>query len=129
MGFFDFDQARDARDAVYSPQEYNDDHRAKFSHELVGGAAAFEAMHVWEKERQAEGKPMSHGFAREALAAMAGAEADKLFETKGLDFVDREEAKRHAKRQAEELYDRQYGGMENCDPGCEPHHSMRGERY
>lgn len=59
---------------------------------------------------------MSHGFAREALAALAGAEADKLFETKGLDFVDREEAKRHAKRQAEDLYDQQYGGRDNYDP-------------
>jgi len=73
-------------------------------------------MHVWEKERRDEGKPMSHGFAREALAALAGAEADKLFETKGLDFVDREEAKRHAKRQAEDLYDQQYGGGDNYDP-------------
>jgi hypothetical protein len=71
---------------------------------------------------------MSHGFAREALAALAGAEADRLFETKGLDFVDREEAKRHAKRQAEVLYDRQYGGREGYDPWYGPHESMRGER-
>lgn len=131
MGFFDFglyslppstsiltpptDDARAARDHVYQ-DEYSDDHKAKLSHELIGGAAAFEAMHLWESKQRREGKEVSHGFAKEALAALAGAEADKLFETKGLDFLDREKTKRHAKRQAEELYDRQYGDKECYDP-------------
>jgi len=39
---------------------------------------------------------------------MAGAEADKLFESKGLDALDREKAKHQAKQQAEKLYDEQY---------------------
>ena len=37
---------------------------------------------------------------------------DKLVETKGLDYVDAEKAKRHAKQQAERLYDQQYGGRD-----------------
>lgn len=111
---------------MYSPPSYTEEHRSKFSHELIGGAAAFEAMHIWENERRREGKPVSHAFAREALAALAGAEADKLFETRGLDFIDREEAKHHARRQAEDLYDRQYGGREMYDPReFEAHESMR----
>ncbi|BGP64341.1 hypothetical protein NBRC10512v2_005698 [Rhodotorula toruloides] len=40
--------------------------------------------------------------ARELLAAFAAAEADKLIETKGLDFIDREEAKRQARQHAEQ---------------------------
>lgn len=62
------------------------------------------------------GKQVNHGFAKELLAGIAGAEVDKLIETKGLDFVDREKAKRHAKQQAEELYDNQYGDQDQYDP-------------
>lgn len=39
------------------------------------------------------GKPVSHAFAKEALAGLAGAEVDKLAETKGMDEYDRERAK------------------------------------
>ena len=35
------------------------------------------------------GQPVQHAFAKELLAGFAGAEADRLFETKGLDFLDR----------------------------------------
>ncbi len=38
-------------------------------------------------------------MAKEILAGIAGAEVDKLFETKGLDFLDREKAKHHARQQ------------------------------
>ena len=41
------------------------------------------------------------------LAGLAGAEVDKLCETKGLDYVDREKAKHQAKKNAEALYDDQ----------------------
>ena len=37
---------------------------------------------------------------------------DKLVETKGLDYVDREKAKRHAKKQAEQIYEQQYGNRD-----------------
>ena len=33
------------------------------------------------------------------------AQAEKLAETKGLNFVDREKAKHHAKKEAEQMYD------------------------
>lgn len=82
----------------------------------MAGAASFEAMHLWEKKQREEGNTVSHGFAREALAAVAGAEVDKLFETKGLDFLDREKAKRQAQDNAVHLYDQQYGGQQQYDP-------------
>ena len=62
------------------------------------------------------GETVSHGFAKELLAGFAAAEADKLAETKGLDFLDREKAKHHAKKQAEHLYDEQYGNQDQYDP-------------
>jgi len=42
------------------------------------------------------------------VAGIAAAEADKLFETKGLDMFDRERAKRHASEQAKKLYEEKY---------------------
>lgn len=91
-------------------------HQSKISHELIGGAAAFEAMHLFENQQRAKGEAVNHGFAKEMIAAIAGAEVDKLAETKGLDFVDKEKAKHHAKQNAEKLYDEQYGDMDQYDP-------------
>jgi hypothetical protein len=62
------------------------------------------------------GQPVSHAFAKELLAGFAGAEVDKLAETKGEDFFDRERSKHEAKKRAENLYDQHYGGQEQYDP-------------
>jgi len=64
---------------------------------------------------QSAGKPVSHQFAKELLVGLAGAEVDKLVETKGLDYIDREKAKRHAKEQAEHLYDEHYVRGQNAE--------------
>ena len=50
------------------------------------------------------------------LAGLAGAEVDKLAETKGEDFVDREKAKHEAKKNAEKMYDDHYGDQDQYDP-------------
>lgn len=61
------------------------------------------------------------------LAGLAGLEVDRLAQTKGADFVDREEAKRHAEKQARSLYDEQYGGMDQYDPNqMQPHDAFNG---
>ena len=62
------------------------------------------------------GKPVSHQFAKELLAGFAGGEVDRLAETKGEDFVDREKAKHEAKKRAENLYDQHYGQYDQYDP-------------
>jgi len=54
------------------------------------------------------GKPVSHAFAKELVAGFAAAEVDKLAETKGEDWFDKEKAKRQAKEHAESMYDEQY---------------------
>lgn len=59
---------------------------------------------------------MSHQFAKELLAGFAGAEVDKLAETKGADYIDREKAKRQARERSEELYDSHYGDQDQYDP-------------
>ncbi|KAI0443885.1 hypothetical protein F4803DRAFT_286944 [Xylaria telfairii] len=119
---FGFDEAREKRDQIYDGQP----HESHLSHELIGGGAAFEAMKLFEDRQRREGKTVNHAFAKEVLAGIAGAEVDKLFETKGLDAIDREKAKHHAKKQAEHLYEQQYGQSDQYDPyNSEPHPSMR----
>lgn len=65
------------------------------------------------------GKPVSHAFAKELLAGFAGAEVDKLAETRGEDFVDRERAKRQARENTERMYDEHYGQHDQYDPNRE----------
>ncbi|KAG0198060.1 hypothetical protein BGX28_008467, partial [Mortierella sp. GBA30] len=90
----------DHHDAVYGEKA----HKSSWTHELIAGAAAFEAMRAYDKKNPG-GK---HNLTKEIFVGLAGAEADKLFETKGLDFLDQEKAKHEAKKNAERLYDANY---------------------
>ncbi|ELQ34763.1 hypothetical protein OOU_Y34scaffold00745g38 [Pyricularia oryzae Y34] len=81
---------------------------------------------TWEKKQRESGQPVNHGLAKEMLAAAAGFEVDKLVETKGLDMIDREKAKHHAKQQAERMYDEQYGQYAEYNPEQQrPHRHMQ----
>jgi hypothetical protein len=62
------------------------------------------------------GKTVNHSFAKEMLMGFAAAEVDKLAETRGMDFVTKEEAKHRSKKQAEHLYNEQYGSQNDYDP-------------
>jgi hypothetical protein len=105
-------------------------HEAQWSHELIGGAAAYEAAKAYEDHVAENGKkslpltfclndsesdlhclghPDDHAKAKEILAGVIGAFVDREVETKGLDFIDRERAKRHAQEQAEAQLSNQYG--------------------
>ena len=50
---FGFDESRDAHQEVYGSGGY--ENQAKFSHELIAGAAAFEGMKKWEDHQRDEG--------------------------------------------------------------------------
>ncbi|KAK4687862.1 hypothetical protein P7C73_g2255, partial [Tremellales sp. Uapishka_1] len=103
MGLFDFfNNDPSGRDQVFNVDPQNPEHKAALSHELIGGAAAYEAMKAYDNHCKQHGQPASHAEAKEVLAGLAGGIVDRLFETKGLDMYDREEAKRHAKQQAEQ---------------------------
>ncbi|KAI0088442.1 hypothetical protein BDY19DRAFT_951016 [Irpex rosettiformis] len=107
MGWFgeDSDQAQ----AYNSYQGVPEEHKAKLSHELIAGAAAFEAAKAYENHVERNGQPDNHATAKELLAGFAGAFVDREVESKGLDFIDRERAKREAERQLHDTYD-QTGG-------------------
>ena len=50
-------------------------------------------------------------------------------ETKGADYIDREKAKRDARRNAEELYDQHYGGQDQYDPNQQQPHGHLQESF
>ncbi|KAG0009630.1 hypothetical protein BGZ80_002206 [Entomortierella chlamydospora] len=95
----------DSHDKVYGDSA---EHHSTWTHELIAGAAAFQAAKMYEKQHPGD----KHQLSKELLAGLAGAEADKLFESKGLDFLDREKAKHEAKKRAEQLYDEHIGGSD-----------------
>ncbi|KAF2094364.1 hypothetical protein NA57DRAFT_60412 [Rhizodiscina lignyota] len=104
-------------------QVYNDDGQVKnegsFGHELLAGGAAFAGFKAFEDHQRKEGKTVNHAFAKELLAGFVGGEVDKLAETKGEDFVDREKAKHDAKKNAERMYDDHYGQYDQYDPNSQ----------
>jgi hypothetical protein len=67
------------------------------------------AMKAYEDHVRRTGEQVSHPLMKEMLAGFASAEVDKLFETKGLDFLDREKAKHRAIQQAHKLAEENYG--------------------
>ncbi|KAJ6539411.1 hypothetical protein B0H19DRAFT_909833, partial [Mycena capillaripes] len=72
------------------------EHKAKLSHELIAGAAAYEAAKKYEEHCAANGKPDSHAT-KELMAAFSAAFVDRMVETKGLDEIDKEKAKHEGK--------------------------------
>ncbi|KAI0723315.1 hypothetical protein C8Q76DRAFT_794272 [Earliella scabrosa] len=92
MGWFD----NDSDEANAYDQVVNAPHEAKLSHELIAAAASYEAAKAYEKHCDRNGKPQSHEKAKEIMAGFAGAFIDRMVETKGLDFIDRERAQSHA---------------------------------
>ncbi|KAJ5701744.1 hypothetical protein N7488_009292 [Penicillium malachiteum] len=107
MGWF----SDDSQQADYSEQWNNSEprqHEASWSHELIAGAASFEAAKAYENHCAANGQPTNHAEAKEIMAGLAGAFIDREVETKGLDFIDREEAKRKARQHIEEADESQF---------------------
>ncbi|OCH94096.1 cipC protein [Obba rivulosa] len=98
MGWF----SDDSYQAQAYDQVTNAPHKAELSHELIAAAASYEAAKAYERHCEANGKPASHAEAKELLAGVAGAFVDRFVETKGLDWVDKEKAKRDAHQQFEE---------------------------
>jgi hypothetical protein len=52
-------------------------------------------------------KPVDHATAKALLAGFAGSMVDKMIETKGLDYLDRQKTKRHAEDQVKEYYEKE----------------------
>ncbi|KAI9706891.1 MAG: hypothetical protein M1820_004670 [Bogoriella megaspora] len=114
---FGWGESHDAYNQVY---EQDSENKGSFGHELIAGGAAFAGFKAFEDHQRKEGKPTNHAFAKELLAGFAGAEVDKLAETKGEDAWDREKARHEAKKNAERMYDQHYGEQEQYDPNYGP---------
>jgi hypothetical protein len=108
MGLFDMFGAQTAYDQVYDDQRP----RHEVTHELLAGAAGFEALRMYEHHRENEGIQEHHELGKELLAGFAVAEVDKHFERDRYDHLNREQAQIQAQQQAEYLYDQQYGNQQ-----------------
>ncbi|KAH9473827.1 hypothetical protein MJO28_000343 [Puccinia striiformis f. sp. tritici] len=105
MGFFDHESEERKQ-----YEDFNDfapirEHKSKISHELISGAAAYEAAKSWEDHKKRNGEPEDHAKAKEIAAGIAGAFVDRMVETHGLDYIDREKAKREARERVESAID------------------------
>lgn len=105
MGFFDRLAAGKAYDEVYGGRVPHHE----ISHELLAGAAGFEAMRLYEHHREREGISEHHELGKELLASFAAAEVDKHFERGRFGHLDREQARLRAREQAGYLWQQQYG--------------------
>ena len=111
---FGWGDSQDAYQQVYENDNF-EDHKSSLGHEVIAGGAAFAGFKAFEDHQRREGKPVSHAFAKELVAGFAAAEVDKLAETKGEDWFDREKAKHQAKKNAERMYDDHYVDGQNAD--------------
>jgi Protein of unknown function (DUF3759) len=101
MGLFsDLAGARQAHEQVYGGGMAHGD----VTHELLAGAAGFEAMRMYEHHREREGITEHHALGKEMLAGFAMAEVDKHFDQGRYGHLDRHEARKLAREQAEGLY-------------------------
>ncbi|KAG9048284.1 hypothetical protein FS837_000347 [Tulasnella sp. UAMH 9824] len=101
MGFFSSSEDEQTWQTAHN-EVNNAGHKAELSHELIAGAAAYEAAKAWEKHQEDNGEKPSHAKAKEIFAGIGGAFIDRIVETKGLDYIDKEKAKRQAEKIAEE---------------------------
>jgi hypothetical protein len=105
MGLFDRHGAQGAYDQVYGNGIPDHD----VSHELLAGAAGFEAVRMYEHHRERDGVREHDTLGKEMLAGLAAAEVDKHFASRRLDHLDRQEAKRQAQQQADYLWQQHHG--------------------
>jgi len=97
MTFFSSDEDRKTWETA-NDQVVNAPHKAHLSHELIAGAAAFEAAKAFNKHKAENGEAPSHEKFKEVSAGLIGAFVDHIVETKGLDTLDKEKAKHEAKK-------------------------------
>ncbi|KAG8893541.1 hypothetical protein FRB99_001880 [Tulasnella sp. 403] len=58
-------------------------------------------MEGWEHHKAKNGDPSEHPHAKAAGVALIGAFVDRMVETKGLDFLDKQKAKKEAEKRFE----------------------------
>ncbi|KAJ3547235.1 hypothetical protein NM688_g5420 [Phlebia brevispora] len=104
MGWFDSSSSQAQSYDQWNNTDVNQ-HDPSAVHELLAGAASYEAAKAYENHCAQNGQPPSHEEAKELLAGVSGAFVDREVETRGLNFVDKEKAKYEARRQTQQAYD------------------------
>jgi hypothetical protein len=105
MGLFDMLGAQGAYDQVYGGGLRHHD----VTHEVLAGAAGFEAVRMYEHHREREGIIEHHALGKEMLAGFAAAEVDKHFDSGRFGHLDREQARLQAREQADYLWQQRHG--------------------
>ncbi|KAI8372653.1 hypothetical protein EDC96DRAFT_572868 [Choanephora cucurbitarum] len=100
-----FDHFSDSHEKVHGAPE---EHKGSLTHELIAGAASYQAVKAYNEHCAKNGKPNDHAKAMQILAGFAGGALDKLIETKGLDALDRAKAKHHAEEQVKQYYENEH---------------------
>ncbi|KAE8143685.1 hypothetical protein BDV38DRAFT_1829 [Aspergillus pseudotamarii] len=87
---------------AYNQVQESQGHENHLTHDLIGGAAGYEAIKMFNDYQAKNGKVVEHAQAKEIIGGFAAAALTGLFETKGLDQIDKLKAQHEAKKHAEE---------------------------
>ncbi|KAI9282204.1 ricin B lectin domain-containing protein [Sporodiniella umbellata] len=87
---------------------YKEGRKAHLSHQLIAGAAAFEAVKAYRHHQERQGEEMSHAFIKQGVAALAAAEIVKLAEEHDWSRDQKEQATREAQQAAEHYASREF---------------------
>lgn len=77
--------------------------------ELLAGAVGFEAVRIYEHQREREGIVEHHELGSELLPGFAAAELEKHFANGRMGHMDREQARLAAQEQADYLWQQRHG--------------------
>ncbi|KAI5303605.1 hypothetical protein KEM56_007375 [Ascosphaera pollenicola] len=107
---FGWHDSEKAHQDVYNGEEL-EHHHAKFSHNVIAGAASYQAMKAYSEHKAKNGDEGAdkHATAKNIIAGLVGAEVDRLAESKGRDAWDRHKLKKQAEENAKNMYDEKYG--------------------
>ncbi|KAI8320095.1 hypothetical protein GQ54DRAFT_9246 [Martensiomyces pterosporus] len=101
--------------------------KAKKSHQLIGGAAAWSALSWYQQKQKNQGKKVSHGTLKKMLVAFAAAKAVKYWEKSGgaQSGMPRDLAIQQATRDAANLADTKFA--DDSQPKYNYSHASGGE--
>ncbi|KAI7862857.1 ricin B lectin domain-containing protein [Spinellus fusiger] len=96
-----YEQASEAHRQVYTER------KAHLSHQVIAGAAGYEAVKAYIRHQESQGTPVNHQFAKKAIAGIVAAQMVKFAEEHQWSSRDKEQATREAEQAADQYYTRE----------------------
>ncbi|KAI9010331.1 ricin B lectin domain-containing protein [Phycomyces nitens] len=96
-----YEQAQEAHKQVY------EERKAHLSHQVIAGAAGYEAVKAYISHQESQGKPVNHQFAKKAIAGLVAAQMLKFAEEHDWSGSDKEKATREAELAADNYFTRE----------------------